>query len=178
MKKHVLCYKKIIVALLINLTSSLWAGDLLEEMSKRPELELFREAIKYGGGEQILTVTSESFLLNKLMPFMIFAPTNDAMQKAGYTKEIIKETALADGYVEDVPDKYSYKVRDFICQHIMMRAQERKEILKKSYERLHGTIIKVENEIIKTDKNRANIITPNIEGTNGMIHTIDAILEH
>jgi uncharacterized surface protein with fasciclin (FAS1) repeats len=177
MKKDVMGYKKIIVALLINLASSLSGADLLEEISKRPELEIFGEAIKYGGGEQILTVTSESFLLNKLMPFMIFAPTNDAMQKAGYTKEIIKATAVADGYVEGVPDKYSYKLRDFICQHIMMRAQERKEILKKSYERLHGTTIKVENEIIKTNTNQAHIITPDIEATNGMIHTIDAILE-
>lgn len=164
--------------LLIGAPQLFSGGDLLEIINNRQDLELFKEMIKCGGGEKILTATSESFILNKVLPVIIFAPSDNAIQKIGYTKEIINTIARDDGYVKDQPDKYSYRLRNFICQHIMLKAQEKKEALKSEYERVYGTPVRIEQGTIKTSSGQtASIIVPNLEATNGIIHIIDTVLE-
>lgn len=153
------------------------SGDLLEEISRRKDLKLFQLAIKYGRVDDHLTATTQSLGFDSFIPLLVFAPNNYAMIKAGYTEKVLKAIAEDDGFVEDVPNKRSYKLRTLVEQHLIPKTDDYIKNLNPNYRRMQGTPIKTRSRIIYSETVIANILEGDIKASNGIIHVIDNILD-
>jgi len=176
MRKHTKL--TLFIFLLTSIMSCIHAGDLLEEISDRKDLNLFKLAIKYGRVDDHLTATTQTLGFDSFIPLLVFVPNNYAMIKAGYSKKVLKAIAEDDGFVEDNPDKRSYKIRTFVEQHLIPKKNHSIKNLKKSYHRMQGVALELNSgNMILGETTSANIVYGDINCSNGIIHVIDNILD-
>jgi len=186
-------YRRIITTLLIGFilgfTSPAQSAPLMHEVIKgRPELSLFFEAIGYAHAEDVFKANPDSVpAIVANLPLMVFVPNNDAMTKAGWTSEKMKEVAASEESEGFDPNKVggegrSEIIRNFLKQHVCMKVKDKAASLKPEYERFEGDKLTVKGDTISGEvdgkSKSAKIVTPDIDAESSIIHIIDNILGH
>ena len=170
--------KKYIGLLFLLCVTTLHAETLWDIMSKREDLRLFTLAMHLAKAEEIAQANEFTPVYGLYVPVIIFAPSNDALAKAGFSEEKMKDIAAKDGFIEGGPaEARSKTLRTLLKQHVCFKAQETADALRPEYERAAGSKLKVVKGKIQGYKAKANIVVPNLKGDNGMVHIIDTLLD-
>ena len=94
----------------------------------------------------------------------VFAPTNDAFQA------VLDALGISD--ISEIPEEV---LRDIVRYHIVGAVAKSTDLQATTYETLNGESVTVDlSDGVKVDG--ANVVLPDVEGTNGVVHVIDAVL--
>lgn len=131
--------------------------DVLEVIAARPDLSLFAEAIKASGAETLLRGKG---------PWTILAPSNDAFR------------ALPEGTMTELSKPESRgALADLIQYHIIPGKMTTSEISTQDVTTLQGSrvVLKKAEGIVWVG--RGEVVVSDIEGTNGVVHVTNMVLE-
>ena len=99
-------------------------------------------------------------------PFTVFAPTDAAFAKlpAGTVESLLKPENKA-------------KLTAILTYHVVPGAVKAEQVTKLDEAKtVNGAMVKVSTDHGKVMINDANVVTPNIETSNGVIHVIDRVI--
>ena len=115
--------------------------------------------------EQLIERAGLTETLQQEGPFTVFAPTDAAFEK-------MEDEALR-GLMQDTE-----RLRDLLLYHVVPEALSLDEVPEMEDETtLQGESLAFGASERGAMVNAANIITPNIEASNGVVHAIDSVLE-
>lgn len=124
-------------------------------------------AVQDGRFETLVAAVKAADLVDTLMsagPFTVFAPTDDAFGKL--------PEGTVEALLEDLP-----KLKDILLYHVVSGKVMASDVVTlTSADTVLGQPVKVSAEGGKVMINDSQVIIPDIEATNGVIHVIDAVL--
>lgn len=138
-------------------TSKEQPKDVLEVIAARPDLSLFADAIKGSGVETILRGKG---------PWTVLAPTNDAFR------------ALPEGTMTELSKPESRgALADLIQYHIIRGQMPTSEISTADVTTLQGSRVVLKRAEGIVWVGRGEVLVSDLEGTNGVVHVINMVLE-
>jgi uncharacterized surface protein with fasciclin (FAS1) repeats len=131
--------------------------DVLEVIAARPDLSLFAEALKASGVETTLRRSG---------PWTVLAPTNDAFR------------ALPEGTMTEwsKPENRGM-LADLIEYHVIRGKLPTSEIATADKVTLQGSRIVLKRTEGVVWVGRGEVLVGDLEGTNGVVHVINMVLE-
>lgn len=127
---------------------------------------LVETAVEAGNFKTLVKAVQEAGLVDTLSdegPFTVFAPTDEAFSK------------LPEGTIEDLL-KDREKLTEILTYHVVPNKVMSEEVVKlRNAQTVNGKEITIDTKNgVKVDK--ATVIKPDIECSNGVIHVIDEVL--
>ncbi|RXT07157.1 fasciclin domain-containing protein [Ammoniphilus sp. CFH 90114] len=154
-----------LVLLMIMMVLSFSAGAFAEEQGVKKDI--VDTAIEAGNFNTLAAALKKAGLVDTLKgkgPFTVFAPTDEAFNKLLKKLDITAEELLAR---KDLKDILLYHVVPGKVMSGDLKDGMKVETLAKK---------KVKISLNPTKVNKANVIKPDIEASNGVIHVIDEVL--
>jgi uncharacterized surface protein with fasciclin (FAS1) repeats len=154
----------LMVAALAVLATTAWAAPAKQADTQKSIVDIAREDGRF---TTLLSALDKAGLVDRLQgdgPFTIFAPTDEAFAK------------LPPGTIEDLFAK-PQALSDVLSYHVVDGKLMAADVMQQeSFEALTGQALTVttEGETVMVDG--AKVLTPDLEGSNGVIHVIDTVL--
>jgi len=159
--------KLALIALVVFMTSSLFAQYDAKMVSNAVKSNLVETAISAGDFTTLVTALTEADLVNALEgdgPFTVFAPTDEAFKK------------LPNGVLKNLlEDKEALK--NVLLYHVVSGDITSNQITKLNEAKtLNGSDVKIMVEDGKVMVNNSQVVGADVIASNGIIHVIDTVL--
>ncbi len=151
--------------LALALTLMLSPANAKEEKTK----DIVDTAVAAGNFKTLAAALKAAGLIEALKgegPFTVFAPTDEAFKK------------LPEGTVEMLlkPENKA-KLTAILKYHVVSGKVMAADVIKlKEAKTLQGDMVKIAVDDGKVKINGANVVTPDVKASNGVIHVIDAVI--
>ncbi len=159
--------KLALIALVLFVTTSLFAQDDTKMVSKVAKKDIVQTAIDAGNFTTLATALTEAGLVDALTgkgPFTVFAPTDEAFEK-------LPEGTLA-GLLKD-----KEALKNVLLYHVVSGDITSKQITKLNEAKtLNGSDIKIKIDDGKVMVNNSQVVGADVMASNGIIHVIDTVL--
>jgi uncharacterized surface protein with fasciclin (FAS1) repeats len=138
-------------------------------LARAGKQDIVDTAVANGQFKTLATALNAAGLVNTLKgpgPFTVFAPTDDAFAK------------LAPGTLDDLlkPENKG-KLTAILTYHVVPGAVTSRQVTNlKEAKTVNGSMLQVSARDGKVMINNADVVKPDIETSNGVIHVIDAVL--
>lgn len=159
--------KRIAVVLLIFMMVMSFSGGVFATVNTESKKDIVDTAVEAGDFKTLAAALEKAGLVETLKgegPFTVFAPTDEAFEKLLKELGITAEELLAR---EDLKDILLYHV---VPGKVM--SSDLKEGMKAKT--VAGKELTISLDPIRV--NKANVVKPDIEASNGVIHVIDEVL--
>lgn len=159
--------KLALIALVVFMTSSLFAQYDAKMVSNAVKSNLVETAISAGDFTTLVTALTEADLVSALEgdgPFTVFAPTDEAFKK------------LPNGVLKNLlEDKEALK--NVLLYHVVSGDITSNQITKLNEAKtLNGSDVKIMVEDGKVMVNNSQVVGADVIASNGIIHVIDTVL--
>jgi len=159
--------KLALIALVVFMTSSLFAQYDAKMVSNAVKSNLVETAISAGDFTTLVTALTEADLVSALEgdgPFTVFAPTDEAFKK------------LPNGVLKNLlEDKEALK--NVLLYHVVSGDITSNQITKLNEAKtLNGSDVKIMIEDGKVMVNNSQVVGADVIASNGIIHVIDTVL--
>jgi uncharacterized surface protein with fasciclin (FAS1) repeats len=138
-----------------------------EQTPKEMPMDIVDIAIKDGRFETLVAAVKAADLVETLKgegPFTVFAPTDDAFAKL--------PPGTVEGLLEDVP-----KLKNILLYHVVAGKVMSSDVVKlDSAKTALGENVMIKVVDGKVMINDAQVIVPDIEASNGVIHVVDTVI--
>jgi uncharacterized surface protein with fasciclin (FAS1) repeats len=154
----------LLVAALALLATTAWAAPAEQADTQKSIVDIAKEDGRF---TTLLSALEEAGLVDRLQgegPFTVFAPTDEAFAK------------LPTGTIEDLFAN-SQALSDVLSYHVVDGKLMAADVMQQeTFEALTGQALTITTEGETVMINGAKVLTPDLEGSNGVIHVIDTVL--
>jgi uncharacterized surface protein with fasciclin (FAS1) repeats len=156
-----------LIGLVMLFTNSVLAQYETKMISDKSNSDIVETAISAGSFTTLATALTEAGLIETLQgkgPFTVFAPTDEAFAK------------LPEGTVESLlKDKEGLK--NILLYHVVSGKVMASDVVKlNSAETIQGSTVKIKVVDGKVMVNDAQVISADVNASNGVIHIIDTVI--